>query len=173
MKYKFRYLKQNIRKPITVIITVVVIFISALFIKSSFSRYKSEVNLNVSSTSGNIKCSLTMEKASATENNMAYFIVKVTNSENNVLTKTDFDYRLKITNQNGSEGKYCIEDGDTIKYGSCANADATFVSSLTSNTYSFGTTSEETDFRVFVKAASGERETINYHVELEAYQKQV
>ena len=76
MKYKFRYLKQNIRKPIIVIITVVVIFISALFIKSSFSRYKSEVNLNVSSTSGNIKCSLTMEKVSATENNMAYFVVR-------------------------------------------------------------------------------------------------
>ena len=118
---------------------------------------------------------MTMEKVSATENNMAYFVVRVTNSENNVLTKTNFDYKLKITNQDGSAGEYCIEDENNSgqhKFGSCANKDAVFLPTLTSDVYSFGTTETSAIFRVFVKATSGEKETVNYRVELEAYQPQ-
>ncbi len=160
----------NNKRNIVKISSLFIVLITAFFIRVSFSRYVSNKNININSVSGNMKCLINIDsKSSYIENNKAYFLVTVTNYDGDIISGVDVDYKLTISNKNGSNGVYYYIDSD----GNKSSSSDEYVSSLTTPVYSFKHDKKyETQFKVFVKNTSGLKEKVDFNVDLDAVQKE-
>ncbi len=148
---------------------IVSVLSTFLVLKVSYARYVSQVNVDVTSTTGDMLCNVSVDTSdSYIENNMAYFRIVVSNSDaDGNITATDVDYVLTISNQAGSNGLFYYIDSN----GEVSSEDGTYVEQIVTDTYSFGKTAEQMIFKVYVKVESSYQETVNFNVNLDAVQK--
>lgn len=170
MKYRFRNIVEERRLIAIVVLVLFIIVCTILFSQISYSRYASNFEVNVDSVTGEMICNVEVDvNPSYVENNMAYFRVIVSNSRDGVVTATDVEYALKISNDSNSNGIFYYIDSEGIK----SDDNGAFASSISSQTYSFGKDAEERIFKVYVKVPSNLKEVVNFKVDLEAVQKKM
>lgn len=136
-------------------------------VKETYSRYRSDVDVAVQSTTGEMVCTLTVDTDETyIRNNTAYFKIRVKNYKEDVITATNVSYHLTITNEDGSNGTYYYIDSE----GNTSSPTGDYTSSITSQEFKFGTAAEEREFTVYVKVPSNLREQVNFKVDLDAIQ---
>lgn len=166
-KSNFKMLR---RKNILFLFLSFLIVLGAYGFHESYARYTSSVDVNVGTVSGEMICNIRVETEDFyVENNVAYFLIYVSNAKDGVVTATDVDYNITISNIAGSNGTFYYVDSDGIK----SDSNGVFHDSLNSITYSFGKNAEERIFKVYVKVPSNMKEEVNFKVDLDAVQKQM
>ncbi len=132
----------------------------------TYSRYKTEVNVDAKSTTGNMVCNLEVDNNNYYEDNIPYFIITVKNYDSNGnITATDVSYDLSITNKTDSNGLYryvVLDDQSTNN---------TYESSVLINGLTFSKEKQEKKIKVYVQVASGENENVDFNVDVAAVQK--
>jgi len=158
--------KYKLKKKVLLGLTLTIIFaVASIIIGNVYARYTSSIDLGYTTTTGDMICDVEVDTSDTYyENNVAYFYVKVRNYKDNKITASNVDYVLTISNINESEGLYYYVD-------SKGNNNTDYESTITTDTYSFGTTMEEEVFKVYVKELSSEEVTVEFNVNVEAVQK--
>lgn len=153
------------------IYSIVLMIISGIFIcHLSYARYHQTADISAGTITGDIICDVTLDTSETyIENNVAYFRIKVSNKKDNILTSTNVDYKLTITNVDNSNGIYYLIDDD----GNTSSENESYSSSIITKTYSFDTTEQMKEFKVYVKSDDGKEANIKFNVNIEAVQKQM
>lgn len=153
------------------IVAFLLITVTGVVVQESYSRYSTKFDVNVKTTTGEMVCNVEIDSdPSYIENNIAYFKIIVKNTKDDgTITATDVNYKITISNKDGSNGIFYYIDSDGIK----SSDSEEFLPTITSMEYSFGKTSEERIFKVFVKVPTNLKETVSYNINLEAIQKQM
>lgn len=148
--------------------SVIVVAVTFVIMKNSYARYVANMDINVTSKTGEMICDLEVDNNSYIENNVPYFIITIKNyNANGDITATDVEYTLNVTNEDGSNGLfYYISEDD----GSSSND---YMPSLTIQNLSFNKNKTTKKFKVFVKVQSSQHETVNFNVSLDAVQKEM
>lgn len=148
--------------------SVAVVTITFIVMKTSYARYVSNMNINVTSTTGEMICDLEVDNNSYFENNIPYFIITIKNyNSNNEVTSTDIEYVLTITNETNSNGLFYYIDEDD------GSTNGEYESSLTISNLTFDKNKSSKRIKVFVKVQSSQHETVNFNVNLNAVQKEM
>lgn len=160
------------RKKFLILFTV--IFINVVLIGGlgmyTTARYKSNISINVDSTSGETICDVVVDSnENYIENNLAYFDIYVNNYKKMndgtvVVTSTDVDYTITIENKEGSNGRYHYVDSD-------GNSSDTPVSNLVINNGYLGKNKESKRVRVYVTTTGSAKSNVDFKVKLDAKSK--
>lgn len=173
---KFKPLTNLNHKKLSIFLSLYSVFIICLtfiLLKTSYSRYITDMNVSITSNTGEMICDIEVDtNSNYIESNIPYFIIKVHNYKTvdgeKILTSTDIDYKITITNLNNSNGLFYIDyTGNSI------GTSEEYASSVMTDTLSFGRTEETKQIRVFVKASTGLKEKVDFNVNLDAIQKQM
>ena len=143
------------------IIIAALLIVATLFIANkTYSYYFRRMNVNVSSTSSDIKCDAEIQTVASDEKSIygySEFKVVVKNTESNEVTGEPFTYTLTFENETGSDAIFGYNNefsSDLSVTGSLANDQARSNSHI-----------------IQVKSNSGLSETINYKVNLSCVQQ--
>ena len=116
---------------------------------------------------GEIICDVTIDtNPNYIENNIAYFRVKVTNTKDGKMNPTPIKYQLTLQNKEGSNGIFYYIDSE----GNTSSETGEYLSTITSQEYTFGTSEETREFKVYVKVPSGLKETVDFKIDVESEQ---
>lgn len=153
-----------------IITTLILIFLLATFIITyTYSRYIQSAEMHITSTTGTIKLDVSLDtNDSYIENNVAYFRLKVFNTENSKTTDTKINYVINITNIDNSNGIYYLIDDE----GNTSTEDGSYLESIRTKTYTFGTGVESKEFKVFVKSNDGKESNVKFNINVDAVQKE-
>ncbi len=156
-----------------VVLPVIYIALAVLLIVVTgiaLARYNESIKLSgLVSTTGDMLANVEVDtNSSYIENNVVYFLIYVTNTEDSVVSGTDLDYSVTVSNQSGSNGIYYLIDEE----GNTSSEDGTYTESVTTKTYSFDNEAKSTrTFKVFVKTPDGLESNVKFNVKLNAEQK--
>lgn len=169
MNRRFKLLKNN--KKAIYLLSIFVLFIAIGIINVAYSKYGSGFEVKVNTTAGEmIIDAIVDDKEEYLENGVRYFLLTVKNSKNEKVTSAAIDYKITITNQEGSSNAkfyYVDQNGNT-------NEDITsYQKELIIDGYSLPTTQEQMVFKIYVKVDSGLTEDAKYNVTLDAVQKEM
>lgn len=167
-------MKFIISKKIRNFLLILLAFLLILFVRDTYSKYYSQLKVNVKSTSGNMIINARIDSSPTyVEDGVAYFKIIVTNYENNNITKVDEEFRLTIINQSGSPtsmGEFYYVDSN----GETSSNNHEYQTYLNTKIYSFGKNAkEELTIKVYTRALNKKEKNINYHVTLDAWQKKM
>ncbi|HIT22370.1 MAG TPA: hypothetical protein IAB56_05340 [Candidatus Scybalousia intestinigallinarum] len=116
---------------------------------------------------GEIICDVTIDtNPNYIENNIAYFRVKVTNTKGGKTNPTPIKYQLTLQNEEGSNGIFYYIDSE----GNTSSETGEYLSTITSQEYTFGTSEETREFKVYVKVPSGLKETVDFKIDINSEQ---
>ena len=156
------------KKKVLLLFFVVAIFVLFNYISfnQTFSRYKKEINVNVTTTSADMICDATIDNPGTYISNdgWAYFkvIVKNYNTSGNI-TKVPIQYTLTVSNQTGSTALYRYLDAS----GNLSN----FSSIITTGNYVFQSgTQQSQSINIEVRTDSTTSEDVDFVVDLNCYQ---
>lgn len=153
------------QKILILIITIPLFF---LILKESYA-YFSATNQSISQlmTTGEIIYDVTINtNPNYIENNIAYFRVKVTNTKDGKTNPTPIKYQLTLQNEEGSNGIFYYIDSE----GNTSSETGEYLSTITSQEYTFGTSEETREFKVYVKVPSGLKENVNFKININSEQ---
>ena len=162
------FFKQDKWQVKSIIIVFFVLFLIVLVLKESYAYFisSSQSVVQVMAT-GKVICEMTVDSnPNYVENNIPYFRIKVTNTKDGVVSSVPVRYQLTIQNEEGSNGLFYYIDSE----GNTSSSTEEYLSSITSLEYTFDTSEATIDFKVYVKASSGLKETVNVKINLEAIQ---
>lgn len=158
---------RNVVVPIVYIgLAILLIVVTGI----ALARYNESIQLSgLVSTTGDMLASVEVDiSPSYIENNVVYFYITITNTENGDVSKTDVDYSVTVSNQAGSLGIFYLIDED----GNTSSEDDSYADVVTSKTYSFSNEAEEKrKLKVFVKTTDGLGKNVKFNVKLNAEQK--
>ena len=158
---------QKVNKKI--LLSIIIIWI-ILGVTVSFAMYKTNLNIQYKSNTGEMICDIVIDENEAyIKNGIPYFYVKVRNwRENNgedEITATDCEYNLSIKNKEKQNGIFIWKKIDTEDFIS------TYSNSFTTKMYSMDKSKTEDVFQVFVKNQNKLNKNVDIIVELNAIQK--
>lgn len=158
-------------KKIIYPIIVTILFITIGIINVAYSKYGSNFEVKVNSSSGKMIIEATVDdKEEYLENGLKYFNIIVKNHNESEVTAMAIDYKITITNQEGStNGNFYFVDQN----GNTNEELTTYQKELTIDGYSFTTTEETMIFKVYIKVDSGLTEDVKYNIVLDAEQKEM
>ena len=163
----------RLRNPKKIIypVIVTVLFVTIGIINVAYSKYGSNFEVTVNSSSGKMIIEATIDdKEEYIENGIKYFDITVKNNKDEKVTAMDIDYKITITNQEDStNGKFYFVDQN----GNTNETLTTYQKELIIDGYSFSTVEETMVFRVYIKVDSGLAEEVKYNVVLDAEQKEM
>lgn len=144
------------------ILLIVVIF------KESYAYFTAtSQSISQQVATGKIICDVTIDtNPNYIENNIAYFRVKVTNTKNGKTNPTPIKYQLTLQNEEGSNGIFYYIDSE----GNTSSETGEYLSTITSQEYTFGTSEETREFKVYVKVPSGLKENVNFKIDINSEQ---
>ena len=158
-------------KKIIYPIIITVLFVTIGIINVAYSKYGSNFEVTVNSSSGKMIIEATIDdKEEYIENGIKYFDITVKNNKDEQVTAMDIDYKITITNQeDNTNGKFYFVDQN----GNTNETLTTYQKELIIDGYSFSTVEETMVFRVYIKVDSGLAEEVKYNVVLDAEQKEM
>lgn len=158
-------------KKIIYPIIITVLFVTIGIINVAYSKYGSNFEVKVNSSSGKMIIEATVDdKEEYLENGLKYFNIIVKNHNESEVTAMAIDYKITITNQDGStNGNFYYVDQN----GNTNEELTTYQKELTIDGYSFTTTAETMIFKVYIKVDSGLTEDVKYNIVLDAEQKEM
>lgn len=144
------------------ILLIVVIF------KESYAYFTAtSQSISQQVATGEIICDVTIDtNPNYIENNIAYFRVKVTNTKDGKTNPTPIKYQLTLQNEEGSNGIFYYIDSE----GNTSSETGEYLSTITSQEYTFGPSEETREFKVYVKVPSGLKENINFKIDINSEQ---
>lgn len=156
----------NIEIKLIILIMIAIVLLTSIT-AITFARYAKEVDVNYTTTTGEMICEFELEQDdSYVENDTKYFLIKVKNykqAEDATITLTNVEetYSLTIQNKNNSNGLYKWARVDNEDCGS------EYSNTITTNSYSFGNSQqEEVTFKVYVKLDSSVTEDQNVDIDV-------
>lgn len=156
-------------KKLIITIIILVILLTTFILTYTYSRYIHSTQIIINDNTGTIKLDMLLDtNDSYIENNVAYFRLKVFNTENGITTDTNINYTVNITNIDNSNGIYYLIDDE----GNTSTPDGTYLDSIQTQTYTFGTQNEYKEFKVFVKSNDGKESNIKFNINIDAIQKE-
>lgn len=159
---------QNSKRKKIYTISFLSVALGICLIQVAYSRYMADVNMNAAATSGEMICDVEIDSDSSyIENNIAYFKIIVSNALTSKVSDTDVEYKLTISNKDGSNGLYYFVDS----LGQVSDSNGEYHETLKTGTYTFNKERQEMVFKVYVKVPSNIRETVNFDVLVESVQK--
>ena len=158
-------------KKIIYPIIITVLFVTIGIINVAYSKYGSNYEVKVNSPSGKMIIEATVDdKEEYLENGLKYFNIIVKNHNESEVTAMAIDYKITITNQDGStNGNFYFVDQN----GNTNEELTTYQKELTIDGYSFTTTEETMIFKIYTKVDSGLTEDVKYNIVLDAEQKEM
>ena len=167
---RFSRLNSN-NKKIIYLISTLIIFVTIGIINVAYSKYGSNYELNVNTSSGEMLIDATIDDDETyLENGLRYFLLTVSNHKDNKTTSTAIDYKITIKNQEENTNgnfRYVNEEGNTSEE---LNS---FQKELIIDKNSFTTTEDETTFKIYIMTDSGLTEEVKYEITLDAIQKEM
>ena len=160
-------MKQKLSKK-TYVSFLFILFICTLIIKESYSYFVSnDQSVNQIINTGSLIYDIQIDtNPNYIENNIAYFRVKVTNTKNGKTNPTPIKYQLTLQNEEGSNGIFYYIDSE----GNTSSETGEYSSTITSQEYTFGTSEETREFKVYVKVPSGLKENVNFKIDINSEQ---
>ncbi len=155
--------------PKTIYISfLLILFICTLIIKKSYSYFVSndQSEKQIINTGTLIYDVQIDTNPNYIENNIAYFRVKVTNTKDGKTNPVPLKYQLTLQNKEGSNGIFYYIDSE----GNTSSETGEYLSTITSQEYTFGTSEETREFKVYVKVPSGLKETVDFKIDVESEQ---
>ena len=154
------------------LLIILVVLVLALFcyagLNPTYSRYKKDIDVNITTTSANMICDATIDNPGTYISNdgWVYFKVIVKNyNTSGTITQIPIQYNLTVSNQTGSNAVYRYLDGA----GNSNNFEGTF----TTRNYSFTTGTQQSQvINVEVKTDSMTSEDVDFKVDLNCFQVQ-
>lgn len=158
------------RKKTIIITTIILVFLlTTLIITYTYSRYIHSAEVNIISNTGTIKLDVDLDtNDSYIENNVAYFRLKVFNTENGKTTNVKINYVINITNIDNSNGMFYLIDDE----GNASTEDETYLETIRTKIYTFGTAEESKEFKVFVKSNDGKESNVKFNINVDAVQRE-
>ena len=158
---------QKVNKKILLSIIIIWIILGTTV---SFAMYKTNLNIQYKSNTGEMICDIIIdENESYIKNGIPYFYVKVRNwRENNgedEITATDCEYNLSIKNKEKQNGIFIWKKIDT------EDSISTYSNSFTTKMYSMDKNKTEDVFQVFVKNQDIIDKNVDIVIELNVTQK--
>ena len=152
-----------------ILLRIIIIWIM-LGVTVSFAMYKTNLNIQYKSKTGEMICDIIIDKNEAyIKNGIPYFYVKVRNwRENNgkdEITATDCEYSISIKNKEKQNGVFIWKKIDSEDFIS------TYSNTFTTKMYSMDKSKTEDVFQVFVKNQNKLNKNVDIIVELNAIQK--
>ena len=132
-----------------------------LVVTRIYAKFKSQINVNVTTTSGSITCDAIVDNPGTyvNEDGVPYFKIYVRNYDNDKRTTVPFQYKLTITNNTGSTGKYRINSSDS------------FTDTIETSTYTFGnSTNQEQEIDVQAITVNKSKENLSFNINLSCSQ---
>ena len=115
---RFSRLNSN-NKKIIYLISTLIIFVTIGIINVAYSKYGSNYELNVNTSSGEMLIDATIDDDETyLENGLRYFLLTVSNHKDNKTTSTAIDYKITIKNQEENTNgnfRYVNEEGNTTE----------------------------------------------------------
>lgn len=169
MNRRFKLLKNN--KKTIYLLSVFVLFIAIGIINVAYSKYGSGFEVNVNTTAGEmIIDAIVDDKEEYVENGVRYFLLTVKNSKDEKVTSAAIDYKITVTNQEGSSNGrfyYVDQNGNS-------NEELTgYQKELIIDGYSLPNIQDQMVFKIYIKVDSGLTEDVTYNVTLDAVQKEM
>ena len=160
-------MKKKLSKKIY-ISSLLILFICTLIIKKSYSYFISndQSEKQIINTGSLIYDIQIDTNPNYIENNIAYFRVKVTNTKDGKTNPAPIKYQLTLQNKEGSNGIFYYIDSE----GNTSSESGEYLNTITSQEYTFGTTKETREFKVYVKVPSGLKEIVNFKIDIETKQ---
>ncbi len=160
-------MKQKLSKK-TYVSFLFILFICTLIIKKSYGYFiSSDQSINQSIKIGSLIYDIQIDtNPNYIENNIAYFRVKVTNTKDGKTNPTPLKYQLILQNEEGSNGIFYYIDSE----GNTSSESGEYLSIITSQEYTFGTSEETREFKVYVKVPSGLKENVNFKIDINSEQ---
>lgn len=159
-------MKKLNKVEITIILLVVVSAI--LILPTTYTIYKENTKVSVSTKSGELIYDVTLDDDSTyldTDKNTPYFFITVTNEKNSFLTDVDFNYTLTIKNKNGSPGLFTYIDDNNNESAQTANL-------TIEGTMARGTVQSK-QYKVYVYSTDNAESTVEYDIDYEITQKRM
>ena len=158
---------QKVNKKI--LLSIIIIWI-ILGVTVSFAMYKTNLNIQYKSNTGEMICDIVIDENELyIKNGIPYFYVKVRNwRENNgedEITATDCEYNLSIKNKEKQNGIFIWKKIDT------EDSISTYSNSFTTQMYSMDKNKTEDVFQVFVKNQDIIDKNVDIVIELNVTQK--
>lgn len=152
-----------------ILVCIIIIFITS-GITVSFAMYKTNLNIEYKSNTGEMICDISIDNNEEyIKNGIPYFYVKVRNWRSNSIedeiTATDLEYSISVKNKENANGIFIWKKIDSEDFIS------TYNDFVTTNIYSMGKDKKEDIFQVFVKNQDQINKNVNIVVELNAKQK--
>lgn len=169
MNRRFKLLKNN--KKLVYIISVFVLFVAIGIINVAYSKYGSDIEVSINTQAGEmIIDAIIDDDETYVENGIRYFLIKVNNYIDDNVTSAAIDYKITITNKEGStNGKFYYIDQDGLTDENITS----YQKELVIDGYSLSTEKNQTVFKVYIKVDSGLTEDVSYKVTLDAVQKEM
>ena len=157
---------QKVNKKI--LLSIIIIWI-ILGVTVSFAMYKTNLNIQYKSNTGEMICDIIIDKNEAyIKNGIPYFYVKVRNwRENNgedEITATDCEYSISIKNKEKQNGVFIWKKIDSEDFIS------TYSNTFTTKMYSIDKSKTEDVFQVFVKNQDKLNKNVDIIIELNSIQ---
>ena len=154
------------------LLIILVVLVLALFcytgLNPTYSRYKKDIDVNVTTTSADMICDATIDNPGTYISNdgWAYFKVIVKNYDTSGnITKVPIQYNLTVSNQIGSTALY--------RYLDAAGNSNSFINTFTTRNYTFTTGSQQSQvINIEVRTDSMTSEDVDFAVDLNCYQIQ-
>lgn len=150
------------------LVSIITILLFFLILKESYAYFGvTKQSVSQSITTGEIICDVIIDtNPNYIENNLAYFRVTVTNTKNGKTNPAPIKYQLTLQNDERSNGIFYYIDSE----GNTSSESGEYLNTITSQEYTFGTTKETREFKVYVKVPSGLKENVNFKIDIEAKQ---
>ena len=158
---------KKVNKKILLSIIIIWIILGATV---SFAMYKTNLNIQYKSNTGEMICDIIIDKNEAyIKNGIPYFYVKVRNWRKNngedEITATDCEYSISIKNKEKQNGVFIWKKIDSEEFIN------TYSNTFTTKMYSMDKSKTEDVFQVFVKNQDKLNKNVDIIVELNAIQK--
>ena len=152
-----------------IILLIIIIWIILGF-TISFAMYKTNLNIQYTSNTGEMICDIIIDNNETyIKNGIPYFYVKVRNwRENNgkdEITVTDCEYNISIKNKEQTNGVFIWKKLDSEDFIN------TYTNACTTKTYSMDKNKTEDVFQVFVKNQDKINKNVDIVIELNVTQK--
>lgn len=158
-------MKNNNMKYKVLLGILIIMFISIIG-KDTYSKYKASFTVNVNTTSAEMICDAEVDNPGTyfSTDGWAYFKIIVKNYDsNNNITKVPIQYRVKVSNKNGSNAYYKYFD----QYGNTND----FVEQFTTRNYKFSESAMQSHvINVEVKTDSLNSESVGFNVDVDCFQ---
>ena len=151
-------------------ITFSLIFVFILLsssIKLTYSRYKSDININIVSDAGGIICTANRVGSGISTDGYAYFDIEIKNyNSSNKISDTYIIYNLKVSDDETDDINSSYRWTDENGY-----SNVIFENIAITRNYNFGISKKESQtIRIEVKTDSIDSENVAYNVEVSCYQ---